>query len=256
MRSCYKSKIAFFSDDPASLTDVEWYFCAPNFLPFPTIFNAYQYPDPDYPVPVLGEQATRTRWRGGNPPTPSPSGTPCGDRSIWLNGGNAATPIPGYYPGTNIARCCNPPPMGGIATLGTGDPAGQSVPCACESVPAVVYLKITGTFPACPLLPNGTVFPLYVSNEVFPAIDPRAALHVSPPFLIGAESVRFVSYCLFEILNTAYQVYLVKSDFSSVLCGQPDGPFSICHVNGVTGGFVATLPAPCGATNVGFGVNL
>jgi hypothetical protein len=79
LRSCYKTKCAFFRDDPENIQDIEWYFTAPDapWIGKENIFNARTWYGGVDDWPEIGEvqDAPRLYSKGGNTRTGSPHGT-------------------------------------------------------------------------------------------------------------------------------------------------------------------------------------
>jgi len=122
LRSCYSTRMRFFSDHPEIETLVHWYFCEPEAKVFPhrTVFNSGNWwNDKTFSGP-LGEVAGAPRpWRNGQPPGPYDGQDFCGTPSMFLNGEPAPPSPPVERLANGVPTCCASDD-GGLLYSGTG----------------------------------------------------------------------------------------------------------------------------------------
>lgn len=127
LRSCYSTKMRFFSDHPEIESSVDWYFVDQTtpFLPFPTVFNSANWRNDKSLEPLLGEVTGASRpWRNGLPPGLYTGNHFCGTAQQFRDGIPAPVPIDRLTNGQPV--CCGSPlptafHLGGLLYEGAGE---------------------------------------------------------------------------------------------------------------------------------------
>lgn len=123
LRSCYSTKMRFFSERPDVETLVHWYFCEPGakILPYRTVFNSGNWWSDKNPDITLGEIPGSPRpWRNGQPPAPYAGQAPCGtDREFLFGVPNP--PVPPIEQLPNGMPVFAAPETAGLLYFGTAE---------------------------------------------------------------------------------------------------------------------------------------
>lgn len=124
MRSAYSADFAFYRGLPDLTSKVLWFFVPEKLqrpMPFATAFASTVWSKKDEIQPPIGERFHPVPWSGGLPPFPIGYGGVCGTEKQWQYGCEPSDPIPATWPGTNVPKCCLPPPgdvNSGVRTSG------------------------------------------------------------------------------------------------------------------------------------------
>lgn len=122
LRSCYSARVRFYSDQPARVHRIQWYWAEKTAkdMPFSTAFGTEIYDGKEFPPGQVGETHAPHTWTGGQPPYQVSSVGLCGTQEQWQTGCTAADPVPAMWPGTAIPRCCGRPPERGVGGVAYG----------------------------------------------------------------------------------------------------------------------------------------
>lgn len=120
-------------------------------VPFAHAFGSRLYDRDELPEPAIGERYAPVPWRGGKPPQVVADGGLCGSEEQWRIGALIDDPLPPAWPGTNIPRCCNPPPEAAAGGVALGAKLVQHPCCFGAEARPVVYVEIVHTAGFCDL---------------------------------------------------------------------------------------------------------
>lgn len=180
--------MAFYKDDPARLTRVNWYFTDDSLPPVPaTAFASQLYNRWEKTEPKLGEHLVPHPYRTGLTPRGTAKGGSCGTNDQWLNGCLTTDPVPPAQAGGISSVCCNPIPQQAIGGSRSGYLYTQQCSFLSRPIPPVMFASCTANSPyPCAVLPF--VVPLYRADPLsIPGLFP---VWVSDEFLwFGIEVV-------------------------------------------------------------------
>ena len=152
IRSAYEVPARFFRDDPLILLPMHWSFVSkytPG-MPWAHAFGTRVWDTKDEDDPDVGEQNNPRTWFGGLPPFPLPLVGPlhlddmgiCGTEEQWQRGCLSTDPVPPDWPGTQVHRCCKPPPREAVGGVAIG--SGKEYVCGPGSLfPNVFFMTLT-----------------------------------------------------------------------------------------------------------------
>jgi len=119
LRSCYESEMRFFRDSEQK-TKVFWYFVPEDRKAIPFEHDFYSRIYDEEPQEEIGELQEPRKWIGGQPPCPEAGKGLCGSEDQWQRGASIDDPTPGFWPGTDLPRCCEPPFIGSCGGVAYG----------------------------------------------------------------------------------------------------------------------------------------
>ncbi len=207
--------MAFFHDDPSTLSSVLWYFVPKDrdVLPYPNSFGSRNWEIEDEPEPDIGERYSPRTWRGGLPEGSVPKNGKCGTAEAWANGVSIHAPIPPVFPGTNVPICCNLPiqssdggiKWGNIDTFGSCDDV-QAAPATLH----VTFQLLRGT--TAPGI-DGLRIPVFVQPLCSPGV------YASNPFDCSSEPVTGTAQVFWACTGFVGTTFFYVGDTaSSALC--------------------------------------
>jgi hypothetical protein len=120
IRSCYKTTMRFYPDNPGLLTDVAWFFTDPDapYVGVPNSFDSRNWYGGVPYWPAIGEVEGATRqWSNGFTLYPADDIPVVGDKEWWIDGVDSSQQTPTPPCGPPIQRCGPPRLLSKVFTV-------------------------------------------------------------------------------------------------------------------------------------------